>query len=93
MARLSPLLFLAILALAPALPGPAAAQGNACGSVGVDRVQVLFATGSSRLDARARDLVRRAAERSRAQYLPLCIVGKASKRGDAAANARLARAR
>lgn len=69
------------------------AQGIACSNASTDRVEIQFATGSSRLGADARDPIARAAERARAQNLQLCVFGKASKLGNADANSRLAQAR
>lgn len=91
MLRLRSALLAAAIAAMP-LAG-AKAQAIACSDAATDRVQVPFATGSSRLGADSRDPIQRAAERARAQNLQLCIFGKASKLGNADANARLAQAR
>ncbi len=91
MSRLRSVLFAAAIAAMP-LAG-AHAQAIACSDAATDRVQVPFATGSSRLGPETRDTIQRAADRARAQNLQVCVFGKASKLGNADANARLAQAR
>jgi outer membrane protein OmpA-like peptidoglycan-associated protein len=91
MLRLRYALFAAAIAAAP-LAG-AKAQAIACGGADMDRVEIPFATGSSRLGPETGDAIQRAAERARAQNLRVCVFGKASKLGNADANARLAQAR
>lgn len=91
MSRLRSALFAAAIIAAP-LAG-AQAQAIACGGADLDRVQIPFATGSSRLGPETGDAIQRAAERARAQNQRVCVFGKASKLGNADANARLAQAR
>lgn len=89
---------LAVLLLAPA--GPAAAQARVdCGAArvgdpGNEDHPVLFATGSAALDARAQRSLDRAASRIRGTHAGrVCLIGRASRIGDARANQRLSQQR
>lgn len=93
MKRLSSLaLVLAALAAAPA--AAAVDCRNVQTEGGAEQFAVLFATGSTAIDAAARRQIERAASRIRGRFATeVCLIGRASRTGNAQANMRLSQRR
>lgn len=86
-------LLLVMLVMVSALAAPAGA-GLSCDAAGTgsESYRIEFKTGSTALDARGKEIVRRAAERARLM-IGVCVIGRASKVGGDVRNMKLAKAR
>lgn len=80
-----------LMVFAVAAPARAGVSCDAAGS-GSESYRVAFKTGSTALDPRGKETVRRAAERARLM-IGVCVIGRASKAGGDARNMKLAKAR